>query len=117
MLWLERQARILLGCPHHHIIFTVPDLYNELWLANRRVLSRLLFTAARDALSVARRNAIRWSSMTCARGGSSVFVGPIDWDETGALALYESLGMVRACSLLKLAGWAVGVTARLPGSV
>jgi ribosomal protein S18 acetylase RimI-like enzyme len=38
-----------------------------------------------------------------ARGAASVFVGPIDRDEAGACAFYESLGMARACSLLSFA--------------
>jgi hypothetical protein len=48
--WLERQARMLLGCAHHHIIFTVPHELNVLWLLNQAVLGELLFFAAREAL-------------------------------------------------------------------
>ncbi|MEW6756300.1 MAG: transposase [Candidatus Latescibacterota bacterium] len=48
--WLKRQAGTLLGCPHHHIIFTIPHQLNELWLCNYRVLSELLFASARAAL-------------------------------------------------------------------
>jgi hypothetical protein len=49
-LWLERQARILLGCAHHHLIFTVPHELNPLWQLNQAVLGELLFASARDAL-------------------------------------------------------------------
>ena len=49
-LWLERQARTLLGCAHHHIIFTIPHELNVLWLLNYRELGELLFKSARDAL-------------------------------------------------------------------
>lgn len=49
-LWLERQARTLLGCAHHHIIFTIPHELNVLWLCNYRELGELLFKSARDAL-------------------------------------------------------------------
>jgi hypothetical protein len=49
-LWLERQARTLLGCAHHHIIFTMPHELNVLWLCNYRLLGDLLFKSARDAL-------------------------------------------------------------------
>jgi hypothetical protein len=49
-LWLERQARILLGCAHHHIIFTIPHELNVLWLCNYRELGELLFKSVRDAL-------------------------------------------------------------------
>jgi len=48
--WLERQAGLLLGCAHHHVIFTVPHELNELWLLNQATLGRLLFVAARGAL-------------------------------------------------------------------
>ena len=49
-LWLERQARLLLGCAHHHVIFTVPHELNELWLHNYRVLGELLFASVRHAI-------------------------------------------------------------------
>jgi hypothetical protein len=49
-VWLERQVKTLLGCAHHHIIFTVPHELNFLWLCNYVVLGELLFRAARDAL-------------------------------------------------------------------
>jgi len=49
-LWLQRQARTLLGCAHHHIIFTIPHELNVLWRRNYRELGDLLFKSARDAL-------------------------------------------------------------------
>lgn len=49
-MWLERQARLLLGCAHHHVIFTVPHELNELWLHNYRVLGKLLFDSVRHAI-------------------------------------------------------------------
>lgn len=49
-MWLERQARLLLGCAHHHVIFTVPHELNELWLHNYAVLGRLLFASVRRAI-------------------------------------------------------------------
>jgi len=48
--WLERQARILLGCAHHHVVFTIPHELNPLWQLNQAVLGELLFASARDAL-------------------------------------------------------------------
>jgi hypothetical protein len=50
--WLERQARVLLGCAHHHVVFTVPHELNPLWQLNQAVLGDLLFASARDALFV-----------------------------------------------------------------
>jgi hypothetical protein len=49
-MWLERQARLVLGCAHHHVIFTVPHELNELWLHNYAVLGRLLFASVRRAI-------------------------------------------------------------------
>jgi Putative transposase/Transposase zinc-binding domain len=48
--WLERQVKTLLGCAHHHIIFTVPHELNVLWLLNYPVLGELLFASARASL-------------------------------------------------------------------
>jgi len=48
--WLERQARLLLGCAHHHVIFTVPHELNRLWLHNYQVLGKLLFESVRHAI-------------------------------------------------------------------
>lgn len=48
--WLERKTKTLLGCAHHHIIFTVPHELNVLWLLNYALLGELLFASARDAL-------------------------------------------------------------------
>ncbi len=48
--WLERQARLLLGCAHHHVVFTVPHELNPLWQLNQAVLGELLFASAREAL-------------------------------------------------------------------
>ncbi len=48
--WLERQSRLLLGCAHHHLIFTVPHELNDLWLLNQACLGKLLFASAREAL-------------------------------------------------------------------
>jgi hypothetical protein len=48
--WLESQARRLLGCAHHHIIFTIPHELNLLWSLNYVVMAELLFHSAREAL-------------------------------------------------------------------
>lgn len=48
--WLERKAQTLLGCAHHHIIFTIPHELNRLWLLNYKLLAELLFSSARVAL-------------------------------------------------------------------
>jgi hypothetical protein len=49
-MWLERQARLLLGCPHHHVVFTIPHELNALWRHNYVVLGRLLFASVRQAI-------------------------------------------------------------------
>jgi hypothetical protein len=48
--WLERQSKLLLGCGHHHLIFTVPHDLNPLWLLNPAEFGNLLFASARSAL-------------------------------------------------------------------
>lgn len=48
--WLARQARVLLGCSHHHVIFTIPHELNPLWQLNQAELGDLLFASARGAL-------------------------------------------------------------------
>ena len=48
--WLERQVQSLLGCAHHHIIFTIPHELNVLWLRNYAVMAEVLFATAREAL-------------------------------------------------------------------
>jgi hypothetical protein len=49
-MWLRRQSRLLLGCGHHHVIFTVPHELNKLWRHNYAVLGRLLFASVRHAI-------------------------------------------------------------------
>jgi len=48
--WLERQRARLLGCEHHHLIFTIPHELNALWRWNRAAMAKLLFGAVREAL-------------------------------------------------------------------
>lgn len=48
--WLRHTQSVLLDCPHHHIIFTLPSEINKLWRYNRSVMSGLLFGAAQETL-------------------------------------------------------------------
>ena len=48
--WLERQRARLLGCAHHHLIFTIPHELNALWCWNRAPMAKLLFGAMRETL-------------------------------------------------------------------
>ena len=48
--WLARQSRLLLGCGHHHVIFTIPHEFNALWSRNQRVLADALFKSGRGAI-------------------------------------------------------------------
>lgn len=50
--WLENTQRILLSCPHHHVIFTIPHELNELWRHNRAQMADLLFQAAQQTLKI-----------------------------------------------------------------
>jgi hypothetical protein len=48
--WLERQKARLLGCAHHHLIFTIAHELNALWCWNRAAMAKLLFGVVRDTL-------------------------------------------------------------------
>jgi len=48
--WLERQRARLLGCAHHHLIFTLPHDLNPLWMLNSAHLMQHLFHTVRDVL-------------------------------------------------------------------
>ena len=49
--WLERRTLTLLGSGHHHVILTLPHLFNELWSRNYKVFGNLLFRAAHTAIT------------------------------------------------------------------
>jgi len=48
--WLINTKNILLDCPHHHIIFTLPSELNDLWRYNQAALTNVLFHAAQQTL-------------------------------------------------------------------
>ncbi len=48
--WLERQRARLLGCAHHHLIFTIPHELNALWCWNRAAMAKLLLATVREVL-------------------------------------------------------------------
>lgn len=48
--WLKNTQRVLLDCPHHHIVFTIPSELNVLWRYNRSKMRGLLFRAVQDTL-------------------------------------------------------------------
>jgi len=48
--WLINTQRILLDCPHHHVIFTLPSELNDLWRFNRALMADILFKAAQETL-------------------------------------------------------------------
>lgn len=48
--WLRNTQKVLLNCPHHHIIFTLPSEFNNLWRFNRSLMTGFLFTAVQQTL-------------------------------------------------------------------
>ena len=48
--WLQKTVAELLPCDHVHIIFTVPEELNTLWMFNREAFSERLLKAARQTL-------------------------------------------------------------------
>ena len=54
--WLQNTQRCLLDCPHHHVIFTIPQALNDLWRYNRAAMSDLLFKSVNDTLKKFAKN-------------------------------------------------------------
>lgn len=48
--WLLNTQAVLLDCPHHHIVFTLPSELNTLWRFNRGLMADILFKAAHETL-------------------------------------------------------------------
>lgn len=49
--WLLKTDSVLLRCPHHHIIFTLPHELNLLWTFNRALMADILFRAVKETLN------------------------------------------------------------------
>ena len=48
--WLVNTQSLLLDCPHHHVIFTMPSELNTVWRFNREVMADILFKAVQETL-------------------------------------------------------------------
>ncbi len=48
--WLENQKSKLIDTAHHHLIFTIPHQFNELWLMNTSSMTDILFRSVSDTL-------------------------------------------------------------------
>jgi len=48
--WVEKQKARLLNCAHHHVIFTLPHEYLDLWQYNREWFTRVLFEVCGETL-------------------------------------------------------------------
>ena len=48
--WLINTKSVLLDCPHHHVIFTLPSEFNDLWRYNRALMSDILHKAVHKTL-------------------------------------------------------------------
>lgn len=48
--WLARQKARLLRCEHYHVVFTMPEELNGLWLVNRRAMTGIFFKAVHETL-------------------------------------------------------------------
>lgn len=55
--WLDRQKARILAWEHYHVIFTLPWELHELWRANVRGMTELLFRAAQETLLELMRDA------------------------------------------------------------
>lgn len=54
--WLSRLQSVLLNCPHHHMIFTLPSELHVLWQYNRALMTDLLFQAVQQTLNTFSRD-------------------------------------------------------------
>ena len=54
--WLLNTQDVLLSCPHHHVIFTLPESLNNLWRYNRELMSGLIFQAVQNTLKTFSRD-------------------------------------------------------------
>lgn len=50
--WLANTQRVLLDCPHHHVIFTLPSELNVLWRYNRDLFTDVLFKSVSETLKL-----------------------------------------------------------------
>jgi len=48
--WIARRESELLPVPYYHIVFTIPDILNNLFLVNKRILYGILFKSASETL-------------------------------------------------------------------
>lgn len=48
--WLQNTQALLLDCPHHHVIFTLPSELDTLWRYNRALMTDILFQATQATL-------------------------------------------------------------------
>ena len=48
--WLLNTKRVLLDCPHHHVVFTIPSELNIYWQHNLGTMRDLLFKAVQETL-------------------------------------------------------------------
>lgn len=48
--WLRNTQSILLNCPHHHVIFTIPEALNKLWQYNREFMTGILFKVVQETV-------------------------------------------------------------------
>lgn len=49
--WLQNTQRILLDCPHHHVVFTLPSELHALWRYNRELVADILQSSVKNTLS------------------------------------------------------------------
>ena len=48
--WIEKENSYVLNCPYYHIVTTVPDTLNEIFLYNPKICYDILFKATSDSI-------------------------------------------------------------------
>ena len=110
--WLEGKTARLIDCPHHHVIFTIPEELNELWLSDTRQVATLLMDAVRETLVQLLLTDTQWLG---AKPG--IFAALHTWGQS--LSLHPHVhALVTAGGLTKDEQWKLPVSqCLLPGKV
>jgi len=82
--WLVQQKARLLACEHYHVISTLPDEAQGLWLANVRAMTNLLFATVHETLRTPRRRRSIWG---------------LSWHHRALPYLSQTLGYIRICTV------------------
>ena len=56
MIWVEKRTNELLPIQYFHVVFSVPNILNDLILCNKRIIYNILFRTVKETLLEAAKN-------------------------------------------------------------